>query len=77
MKAVKFLDRVQAVKLLFINFILAAIQEHDLKSELACLIHTNNTKQFAAQLVIHFLYHYLFYDQKIPFQPYTRLVNDI
>ncbi len=36
MKEVKLLDRVQAVLLLHIIFILATVQEYDLKSDLAC-----------------------------------------
>ena len=36
MKEGKLLDRLQAVLHLYIYFILATIQEHNLKSELAC-----------------------------------------
>ena len=36
MKEIKLLDRVQAVSHSSINIILATIQEHGLKSELAC-----------------------------------------
>ena len=54
MKEVKLLDRVQAVVPPSIIFILAAIQEHSLKSELACFIHTINTQQLATQLFMQF-----------------------
>jgi len=46
MKVVKLLDRVQAVLHLYINLMLPAIQEYNLKSELAC----NN----CCQISLHF-----------------------
>ena len=54
MKEVKLLGRVQAVLHLIIHLILATIQELGLKSELTHLIHTNNTQQLAAKLVMQF-----------------------
>jgi hypothetical protein len=51
MKDVKLLDREQAVFTFNISLILAAIQEHALKSEPASINHTNNSKQFFIELL--------------------------
>jgi hypothetical protein len=54
MKEGKLLNRVQAVIPYNYNLILATIQEHSLKSESSCFIHTNDIQQLATQIIKHF-----------------------
>ena len=50
MEEEKLLDRVQAVGIPSIIFILATIQEHDLKSELACINNSSSLSQFDVKI---------------------------